>query len=119
MKIQQHDGVVVNVGVTTAGLRRSTTRGRGVAGEREAPETWGATALPPPSLYRAPRGAPALGDPISKGGGGQGGDLPPKSGGAPPPLGFPTLGAGGGPWGAHQPTRGWFPSHFSPWGPPG
>ena len=37
MKIQQHDGVVVDAGVTAAGLRRSTTRGRGVAGEREAP----------------------------------------------------------------------------------
>ena len=37
MKIQQHDGVVVDAGVTVAGLRRSTTRGRGVAGEREAP----------------------------------------------------------------------------------
>ena len=92
---------------------RGVTRGEG--GARDL----GAAALPPPTIYRAPRGAPALGDPISKGGGGQGGDLPPKSGGAPPPLGFPTLGAGGGPWGAHQPTRGWFPSHFSPWGPPG
>ena len=28
------------------------------------------------------------------GGGGQGGNLPPKSSGAPPTLGFPTLGAG-------------------------
>ena len=37
MKIQQHDGVVVDAGVTAAGLRRSTARGRGVAGEREAP----------------------------------------------------------------------------------
>ena len=36
MKIQQHDGVVVDAGVTAAGLRRSTARGRGVAGEREA-----------------------------------------------------------------------------------
>ena len=43
MEIQQHDGVVVDVGVTAAGLRRSTTRGRGVArevlqGRREAPK---------------------------------------------------------------------------------
>ena len=44
----------------------------------------GAAALPPPSLYRAPRGAPALGDAISKGGGGQGGGLPPKASEAPP-----------------------------------
>ena len=31
MRIQQHDGVVVDAGVTAAGLRRSTARGRGVA----------------------------------------------------------------------------------------
>ena len=39
--------------------------------------------------------------------------------GRPPPLGFPTLGAGGGPRGAHQPTRGWFPSPLQPMGPSG
>ena len=55
MKIQQHDGVVVDAGVTAAGLRRSTARGRGVAGEREAPrlEVWLPSLLP---LYRPPRG---------------------------------------------------------------
>ena len=37
MKIQQHDGVVVDAAVITAGLRRASARGRGVAGEREAP----------------------------------------------------------------------------------
>ena len=53
--------------------------------------------------------------------------MPPKPSGAPPPLGFPTLGAGGGPRGAHQPTRGWFPlahegqgappkAYVAPWG---
>ena len=49
MKIQQHDGVVVNAGVTAAGLRRSTARGRGVAGEREVPRLKGAASpsLPP------------------------------------------------------------------------
>ena len=36
MKIQQHDGVVVDAAVIAAGLRRASTRGRGVAGEREA-----------------------------------------------------------------------------------
>ena len=39
-----------------AGLRRATPsfyeRERGVAGEREVPETWGAAALPPPHIYR-------------------------------------------------------------------
>ena len=65
MKIQQHDGVVVDAGVTAAGLRRSTTRGRGVSGEREAPRFQGAAA-PPSPLYIGPLGgAPALGDGIS------------------------------------------------------
>ena len=74
-------------------------------------------SLPP--LYRPPgRGAPAK-IPSREGAAAKGGDLPPKASGAPPTLGFPTLGAGGGPWGAPQPTKGWFPSHFSPWGPPG
>ena len=78
----------------------------------------GAASLPPPTIHRPPRGA-ALGDAISRGAAAKGGALPPKPSGAPPPLGFPTLCAGGGPRGAHQPTKGWFPSHFSPWGPPG
>ena len=55
MKIQQHDGVVVDAGVTAAGLRHSTARGRGVAGEREAPRL--EVLLPSlPPLYRPPRG---------------------------------------------------------------
>ena len=37
MKIQQHDGVVVDAAMIAAGLRRASARGRGVAGEREAP----------------------------------------------------------------------------------
>ena len=48
MKIQQHDDVVVDAAVTAAGLRRSSARGRGVAGEGEAPRLQGAAALPPP-----------------------------------------------------------------------
>ena len=55
MKIQQHNGMVVDAGVTAAGLRRSTTRGRGVAGEREAPRLQGAASVPPP-LYIGPLG---------------------------------------------------------------
>ena len=42
MKIQQHDGVVVDAAVTAAGLRRSSARGRGVAGEREESRVKGA-----------------------------------------------------------------------------
>ena len=65
MKIQHHDGVVVDAGVTAAGLRRSTARGRGVAGEREAPRLKGTAAPPSPFYIGSPRGAPALGDGIS------------------------------------------------------
>ena len=65
MKIQQHDGVVVDAAVTAAGLhqalwrRRRSWRGEGGA------RGMGAASLPPPSIYRVPRGAPALGDGIS------------------------------------------------------
>ena len=55
MEIQQHDGVVVDAVAISAGLRQALARGRGVAGEREAPESWGAAALPPP-LYIGPLG---------------------------------------------------------------
>ena len=65
MKIQQHDGVMVDAGVTAAGLRRSTTRGRGVAGEREAARLKGAAAPPSPPYIGPPGGAPAHGDGIS------------------------------------------------------
>ena len=86
MKIQQHDGVVVDATAISAELHQASTRGRGVARGEGGAKSMGAAALPPPSLYRPPRGAPALGDAISKGGGGQGGGLPPKaSGGAPHP----------------------------------
>ena len=79
----------------------------------------GVATLPPP-LYIGPlRRAPALGDPISRGAAARGETCPPSQVEAPPPLGFPTLGAGEDQGGVHQPTRGWFPSHFSPWGPPG
>ena len=86
MKIQQHDGVVVDAAMIAAGLRRASPRGRGVAGEREAPRLEVRLPSLPSSLYRVPRGGAGPGDGISKGGGGQGGGLPPKAnGGAPPP----------------------------------
>ena len=53
MKIQQHDGVVVDAAVIAAELRRSSARGRGVAGEMEVPRLQGAAALPSP-LYIGP-----------------------------------------------------------------
>ena len=117
MKIQQHDGVVVDAAVTAAGLCRSSARGRGVAGEREAPRVKGAATPPSPLYIGSPRGGagPRRWDLL---GGGKGG-VAPKASGAPPTLGFPTLGAGGGPRGAHQPTMGWFPSPLQPMGPSG
>ena len=120
MEIQQHDGVVMEAAGISAGLRQAQREGE-VSREGEGgARGFGAAALPPPSLYRAPGGALALGDPISKGGGGQGGDLPPKSGGAPPPLGFPTLGTRGPQGGGcTSPLGAGSPSHFSPTGPPG
>ena len=85
MKIQHHDGMVVDAGVTAAGLRRSTARGRGVAGEREAPRL-NRTAAPPSPLYIGPLGGRAgPGDGISQGGGGQGGVVPPRQVEALPP----------------------------------
>ena len=50
MKIQQHDGVVVDAAVIAAGLRRASARARGVAGEREAPRLEVRLPLPPPFI---------------------------------------------------------------------
>ena len=83
MKIQQHDGVVVDAAVIAAGLRRASTRGRGVAGEREAPRLKGAAAPPSPPLYRPLGGCRPLGDWISQGGAARAG-VAPRQGGAPP-----------------------------------
>ena len=56
MKIQQHDGVVMDAAVITAGLRQASARGKGVARGEGGAKSMGAAAPPPPSLYRAPRG---------------------------------------------------------------
>ena len=118
MEIQQHDGVVVEAAVISPGLRQAQREGE-VSREGEGgARGLGAAALPPPSLYRGPGGRRPPEIPSQGGRRPRGGTCPPSQVGRPPPLGFPTLGAGGGPRGAHQPTRGWFPSHFSPWGPP-
>ena len=79
MEIQQHDGVVVEAAGISAGLRQAQREGE-VSREGEGgARGFGMAALPPPSLYRAPGGAPALGDPISKGAAARGGVLPPKA----------------------------------------
>ena len=79
MKIQHHDGVVVDAAAISAGLRQASASVRGVAGGEGGAKSMGAAALPPPSLYRPPRGAPALGDGISKGGRRLGGKLAPQA----------------------------------------
>ena len=56
MKIQQHDGVVVDAAGIPAGLRQASTGGRGVARGKGGAKMQGAVSLPPPSLYRVPRG---------------------------------------------------------------
>ena len=56
MKIQQHDGVVVDAEAISGGLRQASAREGGVAGGQGGAESMGAATLPPPSLYRAPRG---------------------------------------------------------------
>ena len=61
MEIQQHDGVVVEAAGITAGLCQAQVSREGEGGATGL----GAAALPPPTIYRVPRGAPALGDPIS------------------------------------------------------
>ena len=119
MKIQQHDGVVVDAAGIPAGLRQASAGGRGVARGKGGAKCKGAAALPPPSLYRVPRGAPALEIQSPKGAAAKRGGVPLKASGAPPTPRVSNPRRKGGPWGVHQPTRGWFPSHFSPWGPPG
>ena len=55
MKIQQHDGVVVEVAGSRQGFAKRKQGGRGVTGGREAPGTWvWLPSLPP--LYIGPLG---------------------------------------------------------------
>ena len=87
MEIQQHDGVVVEVAGSRQGFAKLLREGEVLQGEREAPGAVVLLPSLPPTIYRDPWGAPALGDGISKGGagqGGKGGGFPPKSSGAPP-----------------------------------
>ena len=93
MEIQQHDGVVVEVAGISAGLRQAQREGEVLRGSGRR-QGLGCAALPPPSLYRGPVGAAGPRDPISRGAVAKGETCPPSPVGAPPPLGFPTLGAG-------------------------
>ena len=128
MKIQQHDSVVVDAAGSRQGFAKHKRGGEVLRREREAPRA--RCGCPPsPPLYIGVRGAHAPLEIPSRGGGGgpSGGNGPlrvsnqggacPLGGQRPPRVSNPRrLGPLGG---AHQPTRGWFPRHFSPWGPPG
>ena len=98
MEIQQHDGVVVDAAGCRQGFAELIREREVLQGRREAPK---AVVLLPslPPLYSPPGRGGAGQEPICMGGGGQGGALHPKASGAPPTLGFPTLGAGGRPMG--------------------
>ena len=85
MEIQQHDGVVVEVAGISAGLRQAQREGEVLREGEGGARGCGAAALPPPSLYRPPGGAPALGDEISKGGRRPRGWLAPQGKGELPP----------------------------------
>ena len=120
MEIQQHDGVVVDVAGSRQGFAKLLREGEVLQGRREALK---AVVLLPslPPLYRPLGGCAGPGRWDLQGGaaakGGRGCLAPQGKGGAPTPR-VSNPRRRGGPRGAHQPTRGWFPSHFSPWGPP-
>ena len=59
MKIQQHDGVVVEVAGIPAGLRQAEAGGRGVTGGRGRRQGLWCGCPPSPTIYRGPGGAPA------------------------------------------------------------
>ena len=81
MKIQQHDGAVVDAAGIPAGLRQAQAGGRGVTGGRGRRQGLGYCCPPSPPLYIGPLGggAPALEIPSTRGGGGQGGKLAPQA----------------------------------------
>ena len=84
MEIQQHDGVVVDVAGSRQGFAKLLREGEVLQGRREAPRAVVLLPSLPHPLYRPPGRGVAGQDPSRWGGGGQGGNLPPKSSGAPP-----------------------------------
>ena len=86
MEIQQHDGVVVEARVISAGLRQAPTRGRGVTRGEGGTRDLGAASLPPPTIYRAPGGRRPWEMQSPRGPAAKGGWLPPQGKwGAPHP----------------------------------
>ena len=84
MKIQQHDGVVVDAAELRQGFAKLLREEDEVWQGEGGAKTQGAAALPPTPLYRPPGGARPWEIQSPKGGGGQGGGVPPKPSGAPP-----------------------------------
>ena len=82
--------------------------------------TWVRLPSHPPHIYRG-KGEGGRPPQIQseEGAAARGVECPPRHVVRPPHPRVSTLGAGGGPRGAHHPTMGRFPFHFSPWGPPG
>ena len=117
MKIQQHDGVVVEAMVISAGLRQALGDG-GVSreGEGEA-RGLGVAALPP--LYIGALGGAGPRRWISKGAAAKGWLPPQAKWGAPPPLGFPNPRRRGGPRGGAPAHQGLIPLPLQPMGPSG
>ena len=85
MKIQQHDGVVVDAAVTAAGLRCSLRRRRCWRGEGGAKTHGCGCPLPFPPLYRPPGGRRPWEINLPRWAAAKGGGVPPKASGAPPP----------------------------------
>ena len=108
MEIQQHDGVVVEVAGIPAGLRQAQAGERGVTGGRGRRQGLWCGCPPSPLQYIGLLGGGGGAGPgrsyLQGGRRPRGVACPPSQVGRPPPLGFPTLGTGGGPRGAPQPT---------------
>ena len=78
----------------------------------------GVPALPPALLYIGPQGGRRPWEiNLPRGAAAKGGGVPPTASGAPPHLGFPTLGAGGRPMGGAPAHYGLVPLPLQPMGP--
>ena len=115
MEIQQHDGVVVEVAGSRQGFAKRKRGAKGVTGGREAPGTWVRLPSLPSTIYRGPGGRRPLQIPSNGRGRRPRGWLGPQARWRRPhPLRVSNPRRKEGPRGAHQPTKGWLPSHFSP-----
>jgi len=119
MEIQQHDGVVVEATVISAGLRQAQREGEvsreGEGGARGS----GAQPSLPPLYLGVQGGAGPSRSHLEGGAAAKGGGLPPKPSGAPPTPRVSNPRRRGRPKGGAPAHQGLVPSHFSPWGPPG